>query len=694
MAAHIAPLSARHIQNYSEATSLEPHWGYLDRALPCTNDAGSCAYLDQVYHAHDLGMLYMGIIWASIGGILLVWGLWRRSTRKPSDDVVTPPTRASIDETESKREASGLSRESSASFSRLGRLGTAIATESRRRLLPDGPHAIFGRTSRLQVVVLAILAGYLLIWTFLGYTYQTWKTPVKKMPGVYNTRTSLGPWSDRVGVLAYGLLPLSIMLSSRENVLSLITGVPYHHFNFLHRWLGYIILIQSLLHTIGWVIIEARLYQPQPSTANTWIRETYIVWGCVAVILILILWVLTLPFVVRRTGYEFFRKAHYVLAMIFIGACWGHWSHLQCFLLPSLLLWGLDRAVRLVRTFLLHYNLIAKDDGTTWIGFRSTEARAQIFKDAANGDVVRLDLDQQQTKAWDIGQHYFLTFTEGSIWQSHPFTPLSLPHVTVEGTCRHSYLFRAKGGETKKVATLLSERMTTSKSATSSTGVIFTGPYGQSITDAIRPTDNVLCVAGGTGVTFVLPVLLHLARTAAVASPDRRITLIWVVRHASDAEWIRPELDALARNKSVTIHVFSTRDHHGDESSLDGDSDQKHSNEPTLGQESDETGNQSSEEIKLEHGQATVTLSKNDKSRSSALMASTHPDDHRPDLSAHVQQFIQSTVSGATTVVASGPGSMLSELRRVVARSNSGAKVLRGDEHGDVRFIADNRLEW
>jgi len=52
---------------------------------------------------------------------------------------------------------------------------------------------------------------------------------------VNNTRTGLGGWSDRIGALAYALTPFTILLSNRESVLSLLTGIPYQHFNFLHR---------------------------------------------------------------------------------------------------------------------------------------------------------------------------------------------------------------------------------------------------------------------------------------------------------------------------------------------------------------------------------------------------------------------------------------------------------------------------
>jgi hypothetical protein len=67
-----------HIQDHSSAKVLQGHWGYPDRVLPCTNDAGSCEYLDGVYWMHDVSMLFTFILWAVIGGILLIVIAFRR----------------------------------------------------------------------------------------------------------------------------------------------------------------------------------------------------------------------------------------------------------------------------------------------------------------------------------------------------------------------------------------------------------------------------------------------------------------------------------------------------------------------------------------------------------------------------------------------------------------------------------------
>ncbi|KAI0205320.1 ferric reductase like transmembrane component-domain-containing protein [Astrocystis sublimbata] len=648
-------LASRHIQNESEADYLEPHWGYADRVRPCTNDAGSCAYLDQVYQSHDLSMMYSGILWGTILAVLFVWTVGRRLWAPSRTDGLVPGSISTND-------------------SSVTRFTKSFSAYMRSSLLPDAARPIFGRTTRFQVLILAILAGYLLIWSFVGITYQTWITPVKKMPGLFNTRTSLGPFSDRIGILAYALTPLSILLSNRESVLSLLTGVPYQSFNFLHRWLGYIIFIQSSVHTIAWTVVEVRLYQPQPTTAIEWVTQPYIIWGVVAMILLLMIVVLSTPWGIRLTGYEFFRKAHYVLAMIYIGACWGHWDKLKCFLLPSLLIWGLDRGVRFLRTALIHYQYLP--DGS--MGFRAAPASLTHFSDV-DGDVVRMDFNQPHD-AWKVGQHFYLCFPESSVWQSHPFTPLNLPQ-TQNGSVKHSYIFRAKKGETKKIANLALKKLTQAPSAT--TSVVLTGPYGDSIAENLMPEDNVLCVAGGTGITYVLPVLLGLIHRNPGAK-DRRIQLIWAIRRKADLCWVEEEMVAInnaARSHGVDVHIYVTRE--ASSSSTSSLQDDKAGGVINV---KETCGLPSCSSTSVNGVQTPMSLDIQ-KIGSKGL-------EQHPDLKTIVTDFVEGTVRGPTKVFGSGPGGMISELRSIVAASNSGAKVWRGDERSDVTLICDDRLEW
>jgi hypothetical protein len=260
-----------HIQDEHGAKYLEPHWGYFERVKPCVNDNSTCEYLDVVYHMHDVSMLYTFIFWAVVGVILAIWLAVR---------LLAPRSRtwrAATDE-EAGQVKSGI-------FYRSYR---ALGASRRRRLLPEGLPSIFGHSSRLQVTILAILLGYLIIFSYVasdlpspniteiyslvGVVYKTWITPIKNTT-LHNTRVGLGPWGDRIGALAYALTPFTVALSTRESILSLITGVPYQHFNFLHRWTGRIIYIQSILHTLAWTVVEGRLYQPQPKVYRNFIKE-------------------------------------------------------------------------------------------------------------------------------------------------------------------------------------------------------------------------------------------------------------------------------------------------------------------------------------------------------------------------------------------------------------------------------------
>lgn len=666
---HEAQLSARMIQNFTSESNMEPHWGYAYRVVPCKNDAGSCAYLDAVYGAHDRGMLYTGILWATILGILLVWGVARRLFGASSSGG----NAAKYEAPEHANLLTGEVATRPRKVGRLTRMGLAVGATGRRYLLSSKGvwKGVFGQVTRLQVLILVVLVGYLTIWSFVGIVYAKWITPIKGQPEhVKNTRTSLGPWADRVGVLAYALTPLSVLLASRESILSLITGVPYTSFMFLHRWTGHIILVQSILHTIGWVIVEARLYRPQPSVWNAFIVQSYARWGVVALVLLVLLWVGTLQWTIRRTGYEFFRKAHYILAMVYIGAVIGHWKQLQCFLVPGLVLWFVDRGARLVRTALLHYGYIPSEGR---VGFAAAQAEMKLWKDEKHGDVIRLDFEHPQ-RAWKVGQHFFLCFTEGSIWQSHPFTPLSWPVEDGKGTVKHSYILRAKGGETKKLAKIVQDKLAgaalSEKAAIPTTPVILQGPYGESIAEGVTPDVNVLCIAGGTGITYVLPLLIDLLRDRNM-NPGRKVELVWAIKRSEDVEWVEPEMEELRRlgaAHGLTIRVFVTDDN----------------TTKAVPQTTSCCGGESSQEDDDDIKRAPRMSAQRDSSTARG----------RPDVTAVVKNFVEGVAQGSTRVFGSGPPGMIGELRSVVAECNSGSKVWRGEDRFDVRLVCDDRLEW
>lgn len=126
-------LAARHIQNDADVEYTIDYWGYAVRNFPCTNDPGSCEYLDSVYGNHQTSMIFTFIFWAVLGAILLAI-LISRLVR--------------------------LRRKDGARQSLLYRLVRLTSSTVRRHLMPECSK-VFRYTTRLQVLILALLCVYL-----------------------------------------------------------------------------------------------------------------------------------------------------------------------------------------------------------------------------------------------------------------------------------------------------------------------------------------------------------------------------------------------------------------------------------------------------------------------------------------------------------------------------------------------------
>lgn len=498
-----------------------------------------------------------------------------------------------------------------------------------------------------------------------GITYKTWVTSVTKSPGKFNTRTGLGGVSDRVGALAYALTPLSILLSSRESALSLLTGIPHTSFLFLHIWTGRIIFVQSFLHTLGWTIIEARLYQPQPTVYRDFMAQLYIVFGVVAMILVTVLYLFSLKRVVYWTGYQVFKLTHYITAILYLAACWIHWAPLACWMIASIILLVLDRGIRLARLALIHTGHL---DKAQLLGFKKAQASIKLFTDADGAQVVRMEFEHTHGP-WRPGQHFFLTFPGLAWWCAHPFTPALNARPHPQGQ-RHVYVVRVKEGITRKLA-----QVAIVGGGEGSTDVLLTGPYGVGFE---RRSRNMLGIAGGTGISFVFPIFLERLAARHGDGDDALIRLVWIVRKESDVQWFRHEIEKLKptlanrKKKSsldVSVMIIITRDR------------------------KPQTTRSSNDAIHITH-----TSEKNPEDLPLPPPAQdTHIEylylaDHHPSPCALLDEFASSCSNGGSIdVVASGPSAMGRELKAAVARMNCGGKVWRGDRSASVRFVGDVR---
>ncbi|KFZ03981.1 hypothetical protein V502_10504 [Pseudogymnoascus sp. VKM F-4520 (FW-2644)] len=633
MTSAIMAVVERHIQNESLAEYLEPHFGYPSRTRPCVNDPGSCDYLDGVYWMHDVSMLYSYIMWGVILGILAVWAILR---------LINPSRRTSVPKAELETQATAYPR---GAYYRAWR---SVAATRQRYLLPESFTSFFGRVTRIQVLILAIVSGYLLVFSLVAIIYKTYITPVKGT-NLFNTRTGIAGFSDRIGVLAYALTPLSVLLSSRESVLSLLTGISYQHFNFLHRWVGRIIFVQSFLHTLVWTVIEGKLYQPQPSVYQTFIAEPYIIWGCFAMLFITFLYVFSLRRVIQWTGYEFFKKSHYVVASLYIGACWGHWDKLYFWVLASLIVVLLDLGLRILGIGLNHIGYTTSGS----IGFTPAPATLRTFGTGPD-TVIRIDFSHP-SPAWKPGQHYYLCFPALSIWQSHPFTPPPAQHRTTP---------------------------------TSSARSPARHPASQNLLEKSRA--QLRLSSSQARISFSLPLVLEAAGSE--AHKAGLVQLVWVVRRARDLAWVKEELGVLrarAAEGRVEVRIFVTREG----GPMEGDGEEVVMVDG--GKEVEVEKMVAVVDVDDENPQNTeASLDVSALARESRGFSVTYLDGAHPDLGTVVDDYIERSPAsgGRIQVMASGPAGIGSALRSAVGKCNDGRKVGRGDEKSDVGLYWDDRF--
>lgn len=209
------------------------------------------------------------------------------------------------------------------------------------------------------------------------------------------------------------------------------------------------------------------------------------------------------------------------------------------------------------------------------------------------------------------------------------------------------------------------------------TPVILSGPYGESITRNLTTEMNLLCVAGGTGITYVLPVLLNLISQQSLEV--RKVQLIWAIRNESDTKWVQEELQFIYKasgTHGISVLIYVTRA----------------AGPPEAGGSGEESNAvDKPEEVGSSPYPASPTSGDSVQSR---MASSKTTYGRQPDLRRMLHLFIGETIRGPTRVIASGPGSMISDLRSAVATSNSGTEVWKGNDRFDVSLLCDNRLEY
>lgn len=295
----------------------------------------------------------------------------------------------------------------------------------------------------------------------------------------------------------------------------------------------------------------------------------------------------------RQVCYEVFVHSHIAAAIAFLGTMFWHCDNTGdswIYLWATVAIWFVQLAARFL-------------DKTSMLGLRkrshSGTAMVRVLDDEL-GQAAMLRITVQTSLKWTPGQHAFLRFPKLAMLDNHPFTVASLPRESTQKTeladQKNELLFlvRPYTGITKRllehatktdISDILDKSESSSKphitiKAKESHPVLIDGPYGglEQHRAMHRLYDHIILVAGGSGISAMLPWVISLSRQIAdLDEPCRvqRVDLIWCIRHASAQAWIEEELSECLRlaGQKIYVDVYVTDGKPGDISNHESDSE-------------------------------------------------------------------------------------------------------------------------
>ena len=379
-----------------------------------------------------------------------------------------------------------------------------------------------------------------------------------------NKNALLAEARGRSGVLATVNMLALILLAGRNNPLISLLRVSFDTYNLLHRWMGRIVVLEAIAHTIFWAVNVA-LVSGWKSVGAKFHGDAFLVWGAIGTgALTFILF--QSPSAIRHAFYETFLAFHAAGALCTILGVYMHLKLHKISQLPVveivICLWVLERAARMTR--ILYRNVSRKGCSTVTV--------------QALGEACRVTIDLPRPWTARPGTHVYLHLPKISGLQSHPFSvawseqhaapsrsfdneKLPSSNLDLENTARLRTSISLVVHKRTGMTSTLFEKAEAAGGTMTLRGAV-EGPYGG--LESLRSYGTVVLFAGGIGITHQISHIRDLIQgynDGSVAT--RKIVLIWTVRQTEQLEWVRPWMDQILQMKNrrniLKILLFVTQ---------------------------------------------------------------------------------------------------------------------------------------
>ncbi|KAF7195955.1 Ferric/cupric reductase transmembrane component B [Pseudocercospora fuligena] len=314
--------------------------------------------------------------------------------------------------------------------------------------------------------------------------------------------------TNRAGVLSFANIPVLVLYAGRNNLLLWLTNWDYSTFIVLHSWVAFISTIQAILHSLIYLRIYVHL-----GTHNTESKLPYWYYGIIATVGMSVLLPASIS-KIRRKVYEIFLASHFAIALISLVGCYlhifykfGHQWGYELWIYLAFAIWGFDRLFRLLR--------MART------GVRTADISV------IDEDYLRVEIDGLVGEG--SAYLYFPTLT-WRVWENHPFSVFTnfivkpMQTYPVDDSENNAEDLEGKGGTI--ASTRRTDRAESSPRDVSASMTFFIRTChgvtsllsqhsklpvlvetGYPISHDVPAASTLICIAGGVGITAVIPVL-------------------------------------------------------------------------------------------------------------------------------------------------------------------------------------------
>jgi NAD(P)H-flavin reductase len=335
-------------------------------------------------------------------------------------------------------------------------------------------------------------------------------------------------------------VPFLYLLSCKFNPITLLTGISYERFNWLHRWVARTLWLTVVVHWAffyhSWdlydIVTTQMNFQPM-------IKWGFGAWGVMT-------WMILTGFgFFRNLSYEFFVLQHIAGAAVFLWLLFVHVPTKAAYnIWIAVAFLAFDWGARILHGILQNTHVLGR--------LKSKVPGYSTRLEPLPGGVVRVTVEGVDFSC-KAGQHVFLNMPGLRPFESHPYTIANVAEHDRHGQRPLTMLVQARAGFSR----------TLWKTAVKSEGQdrrfrsFLSGPWGTP--PVVSQYETVVLIACSSGASFIMPLLQDLVRRPGCV---RNVELHWIIREEDHFSWYEDELIALIEDSheltlkpQICVHV-------------------------------------------------------------------------------------------------------------------------------------------